>query len=132
MSSRFLRGAWATTLCTAAAAAPFATVAAEPPPPRPDPTRIDAAVPPLAHRSALQRYRPLTDEPRRDWRAANAEVARIGGWRAYLREAHAPEPAASAPASSMAPAAPAAPAAPTSATPMPPHGHGHHVPGGRR
>ena len=114
MSSRFPRGAWATTLCMAATAASFAAVAAERPSPRPDPTQIDAAVPPLRHHSALQRYRPLTDEPRRDWRAANAEVARIGGWRAYLREAHTPEPAASAPALPWVPAKP--------------HGHGHPAP----
>lgn len=102
----------------AAAAASFAAVAAERPSPRPDPTRVDAAVPPLTHRSALQLYRPLSDEPRRDWRAANAEVARIGGWRAYLREAHAPEPAGSAPAAPLPPASH--------------HGHGHHAPGGQR
>lgn len=61
------------------------------------PTDPRAEVPPLRHASALDRYRRLTAEPPADWRAAHQTVARIGGWRAYLREAHAPEPAASAP-----------------------------------
>jgi hypothetical protein len=100
MSSRLPRGRRAAALLSVCAAAGLhpATHAAGAQPARPDPTRIEAEVPPLQHRSALQQYRRLTDEPRRDWRAANAEVARIGGWRAYLREAHAPEPAASTPA----------------------------------
>lgn len=70
---------------------------------RPDPTRTGTPVPALQHRSALQTYRRLTDTPRGDWRAANAEVARIGGWRAYLREAHRPDPATSAPGTPGAP-----------------------------
>lgn len=135
MSSPFLRGAWATTFCTAAAAVSFPVVAADAPPTRPDPTHVDAAVPPLAHHSALLRYRPQSDDARLDWRAANAEVARIGGWRAYLREAQAPEPAASAPVAPTG-TAPTGTAptgtAPTGPAPMPHHDHRHHAPGGRR
>ena len=100
-----------------------------------DPTHVDAAVPPLAHHSALLRYRPQSDDARLDWRAANAEVARIGGWRAYLREAQAPEPAASAPVAPTG-TAPTGTAptgtAPTGPAPMPHHDHRHHAPGGRR
>ena len=50
---------------------------------------------------------------------AQNTVARIGGWRAYLREAHAPEPSASTPA------------APSTRAVPPADGHGHHG-GGRR
>jgi hypothetical protein len=63
-----------------------------------DPADPRAEVPPLRHASALDRYKRLSAEPPQDWRAAHETVARIGGWRAYLREANAPEPAASAPA----------------------------------
>jgi hypothetical protein len=50
------------------------------------------------------------------WREANDTVNRIGGWRAYAREAKPPEsppPAANGTAAAVAPAKPAA-------------GHGHH------
>jgi hypothetical protein len=51
------------------------------------------------------------------WREANDNVARIGGWRAYAREAQQPEPAR--------------PPAPAAAAPPPPRpsghgGHSHH------
>lgn len=106
-------------------ASPSASAASTAPSARPDPTRVDAPVPLLQHRSALQAYRRHAEQPLGDWRAANDEVARIGGWRAYLREAHAPE----------APAAPDTPRAggPTTGgvpTPATAPGHGHH--GGRR
>lgn len=131
MPFRCLRGPRAAILFFACAAAALpASAAADTPPARPDPTRIEAEVPALQHRSALQQYRRLTDEPRRDWRAANAEVARIGGWRAYLREAHTPEPASPAPAASPTTAPPTAPILPPAAAPAPHHGHGAH--GGRR
>ncbi|MCB1996202.1 MAG: hypothetical protein H6933_02285 [Burkholderiaceae bacterium] len=90
---------------------------------RPDPTNVDADVPPLKHQSALQRYRPLGETPLKSWRAANEAVARIGGWRAYLREATAPE---ATPASTATP--PMSSPSTTPTTPMPPampH-HGHH------
>lgn len=92
---------------------------------RPDPANVDADVPFLKHQSALQRYRPLGEATPKPWRAANEEVARIGGWRAYLREATAPE---AAPASTATPpmSSPATtPTAPTQPA-MPHHGHGHH------
>lgn len=40
--------------------------------------------------SAFREYRPFTDSPPSDWRGANDTVGRIGGWRAYAREAQAP------------------------------------------
>jgi hypothetical protein len=58
---------------------------------------------PRAHvyRSAFEGYRPFGDEPAVPWREANDAVGRIGGWRAYAREAQepaAPDRAASQPA----------------------------------
>lgn len=61
-----------------------------------DPIDARAAVPPVSYRSALSSYRPLGDD-KTDWKEANHRVGRIGGWRAYAREANAPEVPASAP-----------------------------------
>ena len=41
--------------------------------------------------SAFEGYRAHADEPIRNWKQANDEVGRIGGWRAYAREANAPD-----------------------------------------
>jgi hypothetical protein len=64
-------------------------------PARPDPLDPKAATPALHYRSALAAYRRPADAPASGWREANEAVERIGGWRAYAREAQAP--AASAP-----------------------------------
>ena len=40
--------------------------------------------------SVLSRYKPMTDQKLGSWRDANDTVTRIGGWRAYLKEAQAP------------------------------------------
>ncbi len=58
---------------------------------RPDPLDAQAALPPLIYRSALQGYRPNVEAAVGNWPAANAQVGRIGGWRAYAREAQQPE-----------------------------------------
>lgn len=107
-------------------------------PGRPDPLNPEAKVPPLEHRSALARYRPAGDVTVGDWKAANETVNRIGGWRAYAREAAAPEPPAAA-ASAAAPASPVSPASPADPAnpPAPPRpasaggGHLHHGGGTR-
>jgi hypothetical protein len=93
--------------------------------PRPDPLDANAAVAPLVHRSALRHYKPLgADAPALSWREANDAVERIGGWRAYAREAQAAPAAASAAAPTPAPAASApAPRATRPATPAPAHRH---------
>jgi hypothetical protein len=74
------------------------------------------------YRSALDGYRPFGDVAVQPWRESNDRVARIGGWKAYLREAQG------------APAQPAA-SAPDAADPRPqrspdadstPRGHMHH------
>jgi hypothetical protein len=70
-------------------AAPAASAAGDPA----DPSR---PVPRLEHRSVLAAYRPAHEVPPIDWRTANETVNRIGGWRAYAREAAAPAPASPA------------------------------------
>lgn len=83
------------TLLSCAAAWAQATAA----PPRPDPADAQAATPALQHRSAFAGYRRLgAESPPLAWRDANDTVERIGGWRAYAREAQAPAPAPAAPA----------------------------------
>ncbi len=99
----------------AAVASPPAPAAAA------DPTQPQASVPPVVHRSAFTRYRPLATPAPVPWREANETVNRIGGWRAYAREAAQPEPAAATPAATPAPTAPATPAS----TPALPKGHRH-------
>ncbi len=89
--SRFLRcGFWAASMSLAALAQ------AQPNVPAPDPIDAKAAVPPAQHRSPMASYRPLAESPVGSWKEANERVNRIGGWRAYAREAAQP---ASAPAS---------------------------------
>jgi hypothetical protein len=83
-------------------------------------TPADAPTPALTYRSAFEGYRAWRDEPVGDWRAANDTVGRIGGWRAYAREAAAPEPVEPAPPRTAQPAPP--PPAP------PAHDHGSHRP----
>lgn len=87
MSRSLARG-----LLAAALVAPATPIGAA----RPDPADPAAQVPRLSHRSALDGYRRLDAVTVQDWRRSNETTARIGGWRAYLREAQAPEPAASA------------------------------------
>ena len=92
---------------------------------RPDPADPAARVPAATYRSAFAGYRPLGEEKVGDWRAANDEVGRIGGWREYLREAQSAE---------GKPPAPGAPAQGAQGG----HGHHHHgmpaskpMPGGK-
>ncbi|MDP3136422.1 MAG: hypothetical protein Q8N17_08845 [Burkholderiaceae bacterium] len=52
----------------------------------------------LGYGSAFEGYQRFDDEPVRSWKDSNATVERIGGWRAYARQAQAPasQPAAAA------------------------------------
>ena len=79
---------------------------------RPDPADPTAAVPSATY-SSLARYRRHAEQPVRSWREANETVNRIGGWRAYAREAASPEaPQSTARSPTPAPLArPTAPAA---------------------
>ena len=68
-----------------------------------DPMNAGAVVPPVQYRSPFYDYRSFGDSVRTPWRQANDEVARIGGWRTYLREAQqAREPAEAANATERA------------------------------
>jgi len=57
-----------------------------------DPTRAQSAASPLSYRSPFEGYRPHRDITPGPWRAMNDEVARIGGWKAYAREAQEAAP----------------------------------------
>lgn len=59
--------------------------------------------PPLVipvYRSAFETYKPYTEQSVATWRDSNDTAARVGGWRAYAREARptesSPPPAAGA------------------------------------
>ena len=75
---------------------------------RPDPLNAQAAVPALVHTSSFAGYRRHAEAEPIGWREANDNVARIGGWRAYAREAAAasPAPASAASASTVSPGSP--------------------------
>ena len=75
------------------------------------------------YRSALESYRPYRAQPVQPWRATNDEVGRIGGWRAYAREAADPAPAQDA--TDAGNAARPSPA-PASTVPGPDPHAGHH------
>jgi hypothetical protein len=71
-----------------------------------DPLDPQAQVPQTVHSTSLSHYRRWRDETLLPWREANDRVARIGGWRAYAREAaraDAPASAASAPGAGAKP-----------------------------
>jgi hypothetical protein len=100
---------------------------------RPDPLDAKANVPALAYESSFTRYRRSSDDKAVSWRDANDAVARIGGWRAYAREAQ--EPASAPPAASTSMAVPMSKPSGTgqdTAKPLPmpaPPGHtGHKTP----
>ena len=85
---------WAMALTAAAAPA---VAPPTPPAPRPDPLDARSVVPPSVHSSALASFRRFVEVPVGSWREANETVTRIGGWRAYTREANQPEAPASSP-----------------------------------
>ena len=94
---RLRRASIAAAVCAAtlhaqvAAAPPEATAAPRIAPAaagRADPLDAPAAVPPPALPTTLTRRRHAEPVPE-NWRAANERVERIGGWKAYAREAAA-------------------------------------------
>lgn len=85
-------------LATGLHAQPAPTPKATPTLPRTQPWQADAPVPPARYDSALSRYQAQRDIEVGAWRESNDLTARIGGWRAYAREAHAPDAPASTPA----------------------------------
>ena len=91
---------------------------------KPDPLDPKAKVPALTYASSLKPAERLAADKPISWREANDNVARIGGWRVYAREAQQPDPAPAA-----KPASPAAAAqAGETAKPMPPGHDGHKTP----
>ncbi len=54
----------------------------------------------LTYRSAFEGYQSFTDDMRLNWQEANATAGRIGGWRAYAKEAA--QPAVKTPVHDMA------------------------------
>ena len=76
----------------------------------------------LPYASAFEGYQTFSEEKVRPWKESNTTVEKIGGWRAYAKEAAEPEAKASpAPAASPA-AVPKTPGA----TVDPHAGHGKH------
>ena len=90
----------------------------------PDPAVANAVIPATIYRSPFTGYRPLGEDNNTPWREANETVGKIGGWRAYAREAadamKAREAAGVAQPESAKPQAPQQPAAPAA----PAHKHG--------
>lgn len=87
-----------------------------------------AAQPPadaLTYRSALADYQSYQAQPVRPWRETNDEVGRIGGWRAYAREAAGRADSQAQPAGAAAPAL-TSPSAPAKAPPAADPHAGHH------
>lgn len=109
MRTETLAAVLAALLASAAAQAQGSAAATAPK--RPDPLDAQAATVPLVQRSAFGDYKKHSAEsPPLAWRDANDAVERIGGWRAYAREAAAPPPTAGSapqPARGPQPAAPA-------------------------
>ena len=97
----------------------------------PDPADATAATPPTMYLSPFADYRPLGEDKTTAWKDANDTVGKIGGWRAYAREAAEATKAREAVTTRKAPdteagkakPAPAAPANPP-ASPAQPHKHG--------
>ncbi len=85
LSLRLLRLSSGAALLVALGAAQAQSPAA--PASIPDPLNAQAAVPDVKYRSALETYRGLGDDQPVSWIKANETVNRIGGWRAYAREA---------------------------------------------
>jgi hypothetical protein len=84
------------TLAAAFTAMPLA--GAEAPRAAADPIDAKVTVPAAVYRSSLADYRSVGELRVGSWKDANEQVNRIGGWRAYAREAAAPAAPASAPA----------------------------------
>jgi hypothetical protein len=79
-----------------------------PAPTKADPQDPQASVPALVYVSSLRASKAPVEQAALSWRQANDTVTRIGGWRAYVREAQQPD-------------TPAAPAAATGSMHQHPH-----------
>jgi len=110
--------------CLAAALAAVlsaGTAAAQSGASRPDPLDAGVSVPVTTYKSSFAGYRAQAEAEVAPWRDSNDTAARIGGWRAYAREAQGAAPAAVAPV----PAAPARAKPAAADGKMPMHGGMH-------
>ena len=108
-----------------------------------DPADASAPVPPAMYQSPFADYRVLGEDKSTPWQEANDTVGKIGGWRAYAREAadtikareaanamKAREAAGAVKAKPPTPSSPPSPPSPPQppavppAPPAPPHKHG--------
>jgi hypothetical protein len=103
------------------------TLAQPAPRPVPDPLDASAVVPRVSYQSSLRDYKPLAEQRVGSWKDANDTVSRIGGWRAYAREAAQGERATPPSGTAATGAARPAPATPAPSTPAGGHA-GHHKP----
>lgn len=74
-------------LSSAASSTVFAQTTLSPDPARAAPVQVA----PAPFQSTLEGYKPYTEEKMVNWRLANDTTARIGGWRAYAKEAASAE-----------------------------------------
>ncbi len=51
------------------------------------PPAVPPEATPVPYKPAFEGYRAYSDDPMLNWKAANDEVARIGGWREYAKQA---------------------------------------------
>ena len=79
----------------------------------------DAAPSSSTYRSAFDGFRRFADQPVGPWREANDTVGRVGGWRAYAREAEGKGPAESHGGMQMQPVERAATVQPAASSPGP-------------
>ena len=87
---KLLRGLSAALVCVA----PVVMAQTQSPahvPHRADPLDPKAPVPSAVYQSPLNGYRGMGADSPTSWITANETVNRIGGWRAYAREAQTPE-----------------------------------------
>ena len=80
-----------TAICFAFLAAPTFAQNARTASLRPDPLDATAPVPAVVYRSSLGNYRALEDEKVANWKETNDTTGRVGGWRAYAKEARQPD-----------------------------------------
>lgn len=74
---------------------------------RPDPLNAGVVVPPVIHDSSFARYGVFSEQEVAPWKDTNDTAGRIGGWRAYAREAREPQSGGVAAQPTLAPSAPA-------------------------
>lgn len=84
--SRHLPLTWVAALGSMAALA----VSAQPAPQAPAPADLGPQTQTVPYRSSLGNYQPFADEKVLPWKQVNDTAGKIGGWRAYARQAHEP------------------------------------------